>query len=94
MAKYEALGRHLAGLPSAQRQVNLGFRTIERMIGDPLPPSASKYEAWWIGGPAPVGAARVWRDQVQERAWRDAGWTVEEVDLLLRVVTFRRLAGY
>jgi hypothetical protein len=41
-----------------------------------------------------VGPAKAWRDQVQEQAWRKAGWAVDEVDLLLKIVAFRRLAGY
>ncbi|MCC7107328.1 MAG: hypothetical protein IT307_19505 [Chloroflexi bacterium] len=94
MPKYEALAAHLAGLPHGQRRVTLGFKTIEKILGEPLPPSAFKYDAWWFGGPAPVGPAKAWRDQVQEQAWRKAGWAVDDVDLLLRVVAFRRLAGY
>ena len=94
MAKYDALRDYLRELPAGQRRVTLGFRRLEALLGEPLPPSASKYEAWWLGGRAPVGPARAWRDQVQEQAWRAAGWAVEEVDLLLKNVTLRRLAGY
>jgi hypothetical protein len=94
MAKYDALRDYLRALPSGQRRVTLGFRRLEELLGEPLPPSASKYEAWWLGGPAPVGPAKAWRNQVQEQAWRAAGWAVEDVDLLLRNVTLRRLAGY
>jgi hypothetical protein len=94
MAKYDALRDYLRALPGGQRRVTLGFRRLEELLGEPLPPSASKYEAWWLGGPAPVGPAKAWRNQVQEQAWRAAGWAVEDVDLLLRNVTLRRLAGY
>ena len=93
MPKYEPLRDYLASLPTVQRRVSLGFRRLEELLGEPLPPSAAKYEAWWTGGRAPVGAAREWRDQVQEQAWRAAGWAVDEVDLMLKNVTFRRLAG-
>jgi hypothetical protein len=93
MAKYDALRDYLNGLPRVQRRVSLGFRRLEDLLGEPLPPSASKYEAWWLGGRAPVGKAQEWRDQVQEQAWRAAGWTVDEVDLILKNVTFRRLTG-
>ena len=93
MAKYDALRDYLRGLPGTQRRVTLGFRRLEDLLGVALPPSAAKYEAWWLGGRAPVGPARYWRDQVQEQAWEEAGWAVDEVDLLLKNVTFRRLAG-
>jgi hypothetical protein len=90
VAKYDRLREYLEGLPTGQRRVALGFRRLEELLGEPLPPSAFKYEAWWLGGRAPVGPAKVWRDQVQEQAWQAAGWTIEEVDLLLRNVTLRR----
>jgi len=93
VAKYDALRDYLQGLPAGQRRVTMGFRRLAELLGEPLPPSASKYEAWWLGGRAPVGPAQVWRDQVQEQAWEAAGWAVDEVDLLLKNVAFRRLAG-
>jgi hypothetical protein len=94
VAKYDALRDYLRGLPAGQRRVTLGFRRLEALLGEPLPPSASKYEAWWLGGPAPVGRGKVWRDQVQEQAWSEANWTIDEVDLVLKNVTLRRLAGF
>ena len=90
VAKYDRLRDYLQSLPAGQRRLSLGFRRLEDLLGEPLPPSASKYEAWWLGGPAPVGRGKVWRDQVQEQAWEAAGWVVDEVDLLLKMVTFRR----
>jgi hypothetical protein len=93
MAKYDQLRDYLRSLPGGQRRVALGFRRLEELLDEQLPPSASKYEAWWLGGRAPVGPAKFWRDQVQEQAWEAAGWAVDEVDLLLKNVTFRRLAG-
>jgi hypothetical protein len=90
VAKYDRLREHLESLPVGQRRLTLGFRRLEELLGEPLPPSASKYEAWWLGGPAPAGRGKVWRDQVQEQAWQAAGWVVEEVDLLLKTVTFSR----
>jgi hypothetical protein len=90
VAKYDALRDYLASLPAGQRRVTLGFRRLEDLLGEPLPPSAAKYEAWWLGGPAPVGKAKAWRDQVQEQAWSAAGWAVDEVDLILKHVTFER----
>src|SRR2546426_792241 len=88
VAKYDRLRDHLVSLPAGQRRVSLGFRRLEQLLEQPLPPSALKYEAWWLGGPAPVGRGKVWRDQVQEQAWEAAGWVIDEVDLLLKNVTF------
>jgi hypothetical protein len=90
VAKYDRLREYLEGLPAGQRRLTVGFRRLEELLGEPLPPSASKYEAWWVGGRAPVGRATASRDQVQERAWRSAGWVIEEVDLLIKTVTFER----
>jgi hypothetical protein len=78
-------------LPAGQRRVSMGFRRLEELLGEALPPSASKYVEWWTGGRAPVGKKdAVWRDQVQEQAWEAAGWVIDEVDLLLKNVTFER----
>ena len=91
MPKYEPLRDFLASLPSGQKQVTLGFRRMEELLGEPLPPSATTYEQWWYGGRVKRGRIDAnWQDQVQQRAWLDAGWTVEELDLLLKSVTFRR----
>jgi hypothetical protein len=57
-----------------------------------LPPSALEYEQWWRGGRVKRGRIDAnWQDQVQQRAWEGAGWTVEDLDLILKNVTFRRL---
>jgi len=89
--KYEPLAAFLAGLPKGQKQVSLGFRRIEALVGEPLPPSARSYEQWWLGGHVKRGRVDAnWQDQVQQRAWEDAGWTVEDLDLRLQNVTFRR----
>jgi hypothetical protein len=89
--KYEPLAAFLGSLPRGQRQVTLGFKRIEALLGEPLPPSAHEYEQWWRGGRVKRGRLdATWQDQVQQRAWEDAGWTVEDLDLRLRNVTFRR----
>jgi hypothetical protein len=43
VAKYDRLRDHLRSLPAGQRRVTLGFRRLEQLLGEPLPPSASKY---------------------------------------------------
>ncbi len=89
--KYDPLREFLSGLPKGQKQVTLGFRRLEELLGDPLPPSALEYEQWWRGGRVKRGRIDAnWQDQVQQRAWEEAGWTIDELDLLLKAVTFRR----
>src|SRR5215471_8079364 len=91
MPKYDPLRDFLNGLPRGQKQVTLGFGRVEELLGEPLPPSAREYEQWWRGGRVKRGRIDAnWQDQVQQRAWEDIGWTVEELDLLLKNVTFRR----
>lgn len=91
MPKYEPLGTFLSELPRGQKQVTLSFKRIEAMLGEPLPASALEYEQWWHGGHVKRGRIDAnWQDQVQQRAWEDAGWTVDELSLTLKNVTFRR----
>ena len=60
--------------------VVLSFKQIENIIDDHLPESAHKYAAWWGKD----------TDSEQCRAWRDAGWEVESVDLRSEEVVFRK----
>ena len=91
MAKYDPLAAFLAGLPKGQKRVTLGFKRIEDLLGEPLPPSALEYEQWWMGGHVKRGRIDAnWQDQVQQRAWENVGWTVDEVSLTLKHVAFRR----
>jgi hypothetical protein len=91
MAKYDPLRDFLVGLPKSQKQVTLGFKRVEDLLGESLPASALEYEQWWLGGHVKRGRIDAnWQDQVQQRAWEDVGWTIEELDLRLKNVTFRR----
>jgi len=81
--KYDALGRYLSGVP--ERRVALGFQQIEDIIGDVLPRSARADDLWWANTKNPGRA--------QPRAWLEAGWRVESVDLTAQEVTFVR-AGF
>ena len=78
-AKYERLGRHLAGL--AFDEWRASFKEIEAILHFHLPPSARKYPAWWAND----------RRQSQPYAWLDAGWKTEQLDLASERVTFRRV---
>ena len=80
MSKYDPLRDFLNSLPRGQKQVTLGFKRLEELLGEPLPASALEYEQWWRGGRVKRGRIDAnWQDQVQQRAWEDNGWTIEEL---------------
>ena len=85
MAKYDPLRDFLTGLPRAQSRATLSFTRVEQLIGEPLPPSARTYDDWWRG------RAR-WRKVIDtsSRPWEKAGWVVDDLDLRIGLVTFRR----
>lgn len=80
MSKYEPLTTHLRGQRGARARMT--FSEIERVIGARLPPSASKYRAWWSNNPL---------NNVMTKAWLDAGFESEDVDLESRKVVFHRV---
>lgn len=82
MSKYEPLGQFLAGSKNAV--VELTFAEIERIIGAKLPTSAYEYPAFWSNNPT---------GHVNARAWVDAGFESEQVDIHHRRVVFRRVGA-
>lgn len=80
MSKYNALRDYLNR--EAKLEVTLDFAKIEDILGSPLPRSAYEYPAWWSEGET--------GRHVQNRAWFDAGYSVESFNLNQRHVTFRR----
>lgn len=81
MAKYDALARHLASLPGEEWSTT--FAEIERILGFALPPSATRYPAWWANQ-ADAGHS-------QSQAWRAQGWQTCDLDLSGRTISFRRV---
>ena len=79
-SKYQPLTIHLRGQRSARAPMT--FAEIERVISAKLPPSASKHRAWWSNNPL---------NNVMTKAWLDAGFESEDVDLKGRKVVFRRV---
>jgi hypothetical protein len=71
--KYTPLENYLHDLPDSQREVALGFKQIERILNDKLPPSAYESELWWTKEKE--------ANHVTPRAWANAGWKVESVEL-------------
>jgi hypothetical protein len=78
--KYEALTDFLRR--QSQDVVRVSFNEIERVIGTTLPPSATSHRAWWSNNA---------QNNVMTKAWKDAGFESEDVDMKGRRVTFRRL---
>lgn len=74
MSKYDPLLAYLAARPGG---LSVSFEEINRLVGG-LPPSASRWRAWWANDPTHVHA----------HAWLDSGHRVETVDLGRGEVTF------
>jgi hypothetical protein len=79
MAKYEPLKSFLSG--RVEGEVPMTFHEIEKVIGGSLPPVAYKHRAWWSNNPS---------NSVITRAWLEAGFRTERVDMGSRKLVFRR----
>lgn len=80
MSKYQLLATHLH--QSEQDSIAMTFAKIERIVGAKLPPSAFKYRAWWSNNPM---------NSVITRAWLDAGYKTENVDMSKRKLIFKKV---
>ena len=80
MSKYQSLATHLH--QSGQDSIAMTFAKIERIVGAKLPPSAFKYRAWWSNNPM---------NSVITRAWLDAGYKTEKVDMSKRKLIFKKV---
>jgi hypothetical protein len=79
MGKYEPLAEFLNSQP--MNEVRMTFEQIERVIGGKLPASAKNHRAWWSNNP---------NNSVMTKAWLDAGFRSEQVDMKGRKLVFRR----
>ena len=80
MGKYEPLTEFLSKQPV--NEIRMSFDQIERVIGDKLPASAQHHRAWWSNNP---------NNSVMTKAWLDAGFRSEQVDMQGRKLVFRRV---
>lgn len=80
MGKYEPLIEFLKS--ASQSEVPMTFNDIEKLIGSKLPNSANEYRAWWSNNPM---------NSVMTKAWLEAGWKSEQVDMKARKLVFRRV---
>ena len=86
--KYTPLETYLRDLPKGQREVTLRFEQVESILHAQLPESAYESRAWWEHEKE--------GNHVSRRAWSNAGWKIENVDvrkkrvMLVRVPTIGR----
>ena len=73
--------RHIETADSSNAELTLTLTGIERLIQNPLPPSAGK-SAWWSNRDS-VGS-------LQSTAWIQAGYHVKAVDFEQQTVTFQK----
>ncbi|HRO33749.1 MAG TPA: hypothetical protein PLQ03_10095 [Brevundimonas sp.] len=79
MGKYDPLTRYLADRSTAE--VPMTFAEIEKVLGVSLPAS-KQYPAWWSNNPS---------NNVMTRAWLEAGFQTERVDIGRERLVFRRV---
>lgn len=72
----------IADFLDAQRQgrLRMSFAEVEKILGARLPKSAVEYQAWWANDPG----------HSQAKAWMEAGWQTENLNLSARTVEFVR----
>ena len=80
IGKYEKFKRYLKYRAAFTNVVKLSFAKMDGIIGDNLPMSAFRKEKWWSNSPSSVHA----------KAWLDAGWKMQDVNLDEGYVVFQK----
>ena len=81
VSKYFGLESHLKFRAAFTSLVKLSFARIDGLIGSNLPMNAYKDEAWWSNSSLSAHA----------KAWLDAGWAVQEVNLKEGYAVFKKV---
>jgi hypothetical protein len=81
ISKYDGLERHLKFRAAFTSSVELSFARIDGLIGSNLPMSAFRDTAWWSNSSSSAHA----------KAWLNAGWEVQEVNLKEGYVAFKKV---
>jgi hypothetical protein len=81
--KYTPLENYLRELPASQKSILLSFEQIERILNDKMPSSAYEDRRWWDH--ETEGNHR------NTRAWTNAGWRIDSLDVNARWVKFVRI---
>jgi hypothetical protein len=79
--KYDGLERHLKFRAAFTGIVKLSFARIDGLIGSNLPMNAYRDQAWWSNSSSSAHA----------KAWLNAGWEVQELNLKEGNVTFHKV---
>jgi len=82
MSKYQALNRFFKA--QVTDFLRMTFDEVEKEAGFKLPASARLHQAWWANDRA---------RHVQAKAWLDAGYESEQVDMKAARLVFRRVAA-
>jgi hypothetical protein len=80
-SKYDGLARHLKFRGAFTGIVKLSFARIDGLIGSNMPMSAYRNKEWWSNKTS----------SAHSRAWLDAGWEVQEVNLEEGLVIFKKV---
>lgn len=81
VSKYAGLESHLKFRGAFTSMVKLSFARIDGLIGSNLPMGAYRDPTWWSNSSSSVHA----------KAWLNAGWEVQEVNLKEGNVTFQKV---
>jgi len=81
--KYTPLENYLRTLPKNKKDVRLSFGQIEEILKFNLPSSAYEDERWWMREKE--------GNHVNARAWANAGWKVESIEVNRKQVRLVRL---
>jgi hypothetical protein len=77
--KYAPLREHLTRQGGSE--IPMTFDEIQNVVGRPLPEKAALHRAWWSNNPS---------NNVMTKAWLEAGYKTERVDMSARKLVFRR----
>jgi hypothetical protein len=80
MGKYDPLYRRL--MSSTEPTLRFTFAEIERILGEELPPSARRHQAWWANEREGT--------HVHALSWLDAGYKTQRLDVNAGTVEFVR----
>jgi hypothetical protein len=83
VGKYDGLANHLKFRAAFTGLVRLSFARIDGLIGSSLPINAFRDEAWWSNSSS----------SVHTKAWLNAGWEVQDINLKEGFVIFKKVAN-
>lgn len=81
--KYAPLEIYLLALPESTREITLTFAQIETILASRLPSSAYEDQRWW--------EHETEGNHVNWRAWANAGWKIEALDVAAQWVAWVRV---